>query len=156
KDLGEGGRIEGRTIGGNTSQRQVTRGQGRFQPTQKHPDVVVGGIVIQDVIEEPFVATIIDGGENAEGTIIEFIGGHGARKIGQRPSPGSRGPCVPAPFFPQPRPSSESWRRGQTRGGRATGANSLGGRAGRLRPPAGPPDPSRGGCTERRVVPDQR
>ena len=30
----------------------------------------------QDVIEDPLVAAIIDGGKNAEGAIIEFIGGH--------------------------------------------------------------------------------
>jgi hypothetical protein len=51
------------------------------QPPQKDPDILVGGIVIQDVIEEPLVAAIIDGGQNAEGTIIQFIGGPIARKI---------------------------------------------------------------------------
>jgi hypothetical protein len=46
KDLGEGCGIEGRTIGGHAQQRQVTRCQGRFQPTQKGPDVIVGGIMV--------------------------------------------------------------------------------------------------------------
>jgi hypothetical protein len=55
------------------------------QTPQKGPDIIVGGIVIQDVIEESLVAAIIDGGKNAEGTIIQFIGGHIARKICQRP-----------------------------------------------------------------------
>src|SRR5215469_12880628 len=59
-------------------------------------------------------------------------------------------------FFPQPRPSSGSWQKGQKRGGRARGANWRAGRASRLRPPAVPPDPSRGACTERRGAPDQR
>jgi len=45
-----------------------------LQPPEKRPDVVVGGIVIQDVIEEALVAAVIDGGEYAEGTVIEFIG----------------------------------------------------------------------------------
>ena len=45
----------------------------------------MGGIVIQDVIEEALVAAIIDGGENAEGAIIELIGGHIPRKIRQGP-----------------------------------------------------------------------
>jgi hypothetical protein len=46
KDLGEGGGIEWRTIGGYASQRQVTRCQGRVQPPQKGPDVIVGGIMV--------------------------------------------------------------------------------------------------------------
>src|SRR5438094_5122699 len=37
-------------------------------------------IVIQDVIEDPLVVAIIDGGKNTEGTIIQFIGSHIARK----------------------------------------------------------------------------
>jgi len=41
----------------------------------------VGRIVIQDVIEEALVAAIIDGGENAEGAVIELIGGHIPGKI---------------------------------------------------------------------------
>jgi hypothetical protein len=55
KDLGEGGRIEGRTIGGHAPQCQVTHCQGRLQPLQKGPDIIVGGIVIQDVIEDALV-----------------------------------------------------------------------------------------------------
>jgi hypothetical protein len=33
-------------------------------------------IGVQDVIEDPLVAAIIDDGENAEGAVIELIGGH--------------------------------------------------------------------------------
>jgi hypothetical protein len=40
KDLGEGLGIEGRAIGGDASQRQATRLQGRFEPIQKGPDVM--------------------------------------------------------------------------------------------------------------------
>ena len=70
----EGCRIERRAIGRDAQQRQVACCEGRLQPTEKRPDVVVGGIVIQDVIEEALVAAVIDGGEYAEGTVIEFIG----------------------------------------------------------------------------------
>jgi hypothetical protein len=41
----------------------------------------MGGIVIQNLIEEPLVTAIIDHRENAERTIIHFIGGHIARKV---------------------------------------------------------------------------
>jgi len=41
----------------------------------------VSGIVIQDVREDTLVATIIDNGQNAEGAIIQFIGGqHNPKK----------------------------------------------------------------------------
>jgi len=46
KDLGEGRGIERRAIGGDAQERQVTGDQGGFQPPQKGPDVVVGGIMV--------------------------------------------------------------------------------------------------------------
>src|SRR5215472_10632280 len=154
--LPEGYRIERRAIGGDTAEGQVACRQSHFESPEKRPDVLVGGIVIQDVIEDPFVAAIINRRQNAEGAIIHFIGGDIARKIRQGPVKEVRVQARLRLFFPQPRPSSEWSQRGQRRDGRARGASSPDGRAGRLRPPAVPPDPSRGACTERRVAPDQR
>ena len=76
KHLHEGGGIEGRAIGREAAEGQGTCRQGRCEPPEKRPDISVGGIVIQPVIEEALVAAIIDRGENAEGAIIELIGGH--------------------------------------------------------------------------------
>ena len=105
KDLGEGLGIERRAIGGDTPQCQVTRLQSAFEPTEKSSDVLVGGIVVSDVIEEALVTAIIDRGENAEGTVIEFIGSDVARKGFQRPVQ-KRTAHVPLRlFFPQPPPS---------------------------------------------------
>ncbi len=81
KNLGEGRGRERRALGGDAPQRQVTRCQGRFQPTQKGPDVLVVGVVVSDVIEDALVAAIIDCGEHTEGTIREFVGSHIPRKI---------------------------------------------------------------------------
>src|SRR5215470_2127230 len=148
--------IERRAIGRDTSEGQVACRQGRFESPEKRPDVVVGGIVIQDVIEETLVAAIIDRGENAEGAVIELIGDHIPGKISQRPVQEVRVHARLRLFSPQPRPSSGSWQKGQRHDGRATGANSLGGRASRPRPRAGPPEQSPDGYTERRVAPDQR
>src|SRR2546429_5305000 len=116
----------------------------------------MGGIVIQDVVEEALVAAIIDGGENTEGAVIELIGGHVARKIRQRPVQEVRVHTHLRLFFPQPRPSSGSWQKGQRHGGRARGANSRAGRASHPRPRAAPPGPSRDGCTDCRVGRDRR
>src|SRR5262249_18814101 len=107
---------------------------------EKRPDVLVGGIVIQHVIEEALVAAIIDGGKYAEGAVIELIGGHIPRKIRQGPVKEVRVQARLRLFFPQPRPRSGSWQKGQRPRGSARGANSRAGRAGRLRPPAVPPD----------------
>src|SRR4029453_12261152 len=104
----------------------------------------------------PLVAAIIDGGQNAEGTIIEFIGGHIARKICQRPVKKVGVHARLRLFSPQPRPSSGWSQRAQRRDGRATGANSLGGRASRPRPRAAPPDRLPGGYTDCPAGPEQR
>src|SRR5262249_20110378 len=143
-------------IGGDTAEGQAACYQGRVQTPQKGPDIIVGGIVIQDVIEDPLVAAIIDGGKNAEGTIIQFIGGHIARKICQRPVKEIGVHARLRLFSPQLRPSSEWSQRAQRRDGRATNANSLGGRASHPRPRAARPSPSRGGCIDRRVGRDRR
>src|SRR5215468_12224321 len=108
KHLREGGGIEGRAIGRDAAEGQVTCRQGRFEPPEKGPDILVGGIVIQDVIEEALVAAIIDGREYAEGAVIELIGGHIPRKISQGPVQKVGAHARLRLFFPPPRPSSGS------------------------------------------------
>src|SRR2546428_14094387 len=73
KHLHEGCGIEGRAIGREAAEGQGTCRQGRVQTSQKGPDIIVGGIVIQDLIENALVAAIIDGGKNAKGTIIHAL-----------------------------------------------------------------------------------
>ncbi len=70
KDLGEGRGRARRAIGRDTQQRHVTCHQGRFQPPQKRPDIIVVGIVVSDVIEDALVAAIIDSGEHTKGAVI--------------------------------------------------------------------------------------
>jgi hypothetical protein len=53
-------RIERRAIRRDTLEHQVTSRQGRFQPPQKSRDVVMIGIVIEDLVENPFILPIID------------------------------------------------------------------------------------------------
>jgi len=74
--LYEGGGRERRAIGRDTEEGQVACRQGRVESLEKRPDVVVGGIVIQDVIEDPLVAAIIDRREHTARSVIELIGGH--------------------------------------------------------------------------------
>src|SRR5215470_6715167 len=148
--------IERRAIGRDTSEGQVACRQGRFESPEKRPDVVVGGIVIQDVIEETLVTAIIDRGEHTEGTIIEFIGGDIPRKIRQGPVKELRVHARLRLFFPLPPPSFGSWQRARRHGGRARDASSPDGRASRPRPRCAPPDRSPGGYTDCQGVPDRR
>src|SRR5256885_16569533 len=115
----------------------------------------MGRIVIQHVIEDALIAAIIDRGENAEGSIIELIGSHIPGKIRQGPIKEVRIHARLRLFSPPLRPSSGSSRRAQRRGGHATGATSLGGRASRPRPPAAPPDPAPGGGPDCLWPPDR-
>jgi hypothetical protein len=116
----------------------------------------VGGIVIQDIVEEALGAALIDGGEHAEGAVLELLGGHRPGKISQGPVQAVGIQARLRLFFPQPRPSAGSWQKGQRRGDLARGASARAGRAGRPRPQAGPPEHSRGGGTDRGVAPERR
>ena len=53
-------RIERRAIRRDTLEHQVTSRQGRLQPPQKSRDVVMIGLVIEDLGEHPFILPIID------------------------------------------------------------------------------------------------
>src|SRR5207244_12142002 len=73
-----------------TSRRYALEGQGpllqsRFQTPQKGRDIVMGGIVIEDGIENALVPPIVDGREHTIGPLIELISRHVARKRLQCP-----------------------------------------------------------------------
>jgi hypothetical protein len=156
QDRGAGWGRAGRTSGGHAQQRQVPRCQGRLPPTQKGPDVLVGGIMVSDVIADALVTALIDRGEHPEGTGLECIGSDIPRKIRQGPVQELGVHARLRLFFPPPRPSVGSGQRARTRGSRARGANAPGGRAHRLRPRCGPPDRSPGGYPDCPVGPEQR
>ena len=74
--LPEGRRGERRAIGGDTAEGQAACRQGGFSPPEQHPDVLVGGSVIQDLVAETLLTAIIDNGQHAEGAIIAFLSRH--------------------------------------------------------------------------------
>src|SRR6266567_1362861 len=119
--------------------RQAARIQDCFQAPKKRVDLVMARIVIEDLIQNPFVLSIADGRQDARGALIEFIDSHRARKGLKRPVQKRTAHLTLRLFSPQPRPSFGSWQRAQTRGDRATGASWWAGRASRLRPPGAPP-----------------
>jgi hypothetical protein len=132
------------------SGREAAAGHGPCRPGRGHtpqagPDSLVGGSMIPDVRAQPLVAALSDGGKQAQGPILPCLGGHRARNIRQRPVTAGGVQARLRLVFPQPRPSAGASPTAPRRGGRATGANALGGRANRLRPRAAPPERSRGG-----------
>src|SRR5712691_6599941 len=120
-------------------ERQIALIQGRFQAPKKRVDIVMARIVIEDLIQNPFVLSIVDGRQYAIGPLIEFIDSHIARKGLKRPVQKRTAHLTLRLFSPQPRPSFGSWQRAQTHGDRATGASWQGGRASRFLPPGAPP-----------------
>jgi hypothetical protein len=58
KDRADGLGIEGRAIGGDAMQGQITIVQRPFQAVQKGDDVVMSGITIEHLIENAFVGSI--------------------------------------------------------------------------------------------------
>jgi len=63
-------------IGRDAHKRQVACLQGGLQSPPQGPEVVVGGLVLQDVLEDALVAAMIDRGKHAEGALRPCIGGH--------------------------------------------------------------------------------
>ena len=58
---------------------------GCLEASEKAPDVLVGRVVIEDLIDEPFEPAVIDHGQHTEGPVVEFVGGDIAREVVERP-----------------------------------------------------------------------
>jgi len=54
--------IQRRTVGCNPSQGQPSTVQFRPEPTKKEGHIVMGGIVVQNLVEEPFEGAVIHNG----------------------------------------------------------------------------------------------
>jgi hypothetical protein len=67
-------RIEGRAIGGDALELQVAMRQRRLQSRQQGSEVIMGGIVIQDLIENPLGRSIVDHRPPTVEPLIKFIG----------------------------------------------------------------------------------
>jgi len=139
KYLGNRLRIQGRTIGCDAPDHVPTSRNQFLQAAQKLGNVPVSRVVLQNLVEQPALLTGIDGRQDTEGTVIQFVGRQVAREVGQSPIQVIGLNLRLAFFFPLTRPSSRSWRMGQRRGDRARGARRPCDRASRLRTPVGRP-----------------
>lgn len=108
KDLGNRPGIERRGIGGDAHNGEATGGEGDLKTPEKAPDVLVGGVVIEHLIDEPFAAAVIDNGQHTERPVVEFIGGDVAGEVSECPGeivPGDPHRC----FFSHWPPPSFAW-----------------------------------------------
>jgi len=140
----------------DTPTRQGACRPGRGQTPQTRSEVVVGGIVVEDVSEEARGAAMIARREPTDRSVRALLSGHSARTVRQRPGQAGGGPARLRLVFPPPRPRFGSWHKGPRRGGLATGAHAPGDTASRPRPRAVPPGPSHGGGTDGWGAPERR
>ena len=139
--------IQGRAIGGDAPQRQAAQPQRHPEAPEEGRDVRVIGIVIEHLVEEPFEGAVVHDGQDAKRPIVQLVGRDVPREVSQAPVEIGR-PHLPGRLFsPRPPPSSGWWRRGQTRGDRATDANWRLDRASRPPRRVARPRKRRDGCS---------
>ena len=147
EDLGQGRRVEIGAVGGDPLERQPSSGQFLSEASQEVLDVVLGRVVVQDLVDQPLESPVVDDGQDAEGAIVEFVGGDVAGEALKRPVEIGVLEMGLSSFFPPLPPSSGPWRRAQTPGGLARGARMRSGRAIRPPPPAAQPGRRPGACS---------
>jgi hypothetical protein len=112
------------------------------------------GIVVQNLVEEPFEGAVVHDGQDAEGPIIQFIGCDIPGEISQNPVQ-IRGDDSPLGFFPPWPPPSSGWLpRERKPDGLATSAKMPPDRVYRLPPPIvrpGEPRDGYNGCRGRPI-----
>jgi hypothetical protein len=108
EDLRDRAGGERRGVGRDTQYSQAAGVEGRLKGPEEAPDVRVGGVVVQHVIDEPLEPAVIHNGQHTEGPVVELVGGDVAREVNQGPSEVVRGhrPCR---FFSHWPPPSSGW-----------------------------------------------
>ena len=137
EDLGNGGWVQRRAVGGDASQAQAASLQRLLEPLKELGDVLGRRVVIEDLVEQPLEPMVVYNRQDAVRPIVQFVRSDVAGEVGQNAVQVVIGDVVFGVFFPLPLPSSGGWRTGQRRGGHATGANWRSDKANRLQPPDG-------------------
>jgi hypothetical protein len=74
--------IEVRAVGGDSADGQPSGLQGPLEPAEERLDIGLGGIVVEDLVGQAFEGAIVDDRQDAEGSVIQLVGGDEAREIG--------------------------------------------------------------------------
>ena len=80
-------------------------GEGVLKTREKLPNVLVGRVVIEHLIDEPFETAVIDKRQHTERSIVEFIGGDVAGEVRECPVEIVSGDPFRRFFFHWPPPS---------------------------------------------------
>src|SRR5207253_2043159 len=106
-------RIQGRGVGGDALDLLASSANLVMQTRQEEEDVAASGVAIQHLEEQAPLLVGIDGGEDAEGAVIQFVHREVTGEPGQRLVEVSPLDVLFSFFPPPPRPSSGWWRRGR-------------------------------------------
>jgi len=117
--------IESRAIRRDPQQCLTAAVEDEFEATEERQDIVVGGIMVEDFVDNPLELPVIHDREYAERAVVELIGGDIAGEIAQGPIKVVTLDACLAFFFPTPRPSSEPWQRARRHDGPARDARTL-------------------------------
>ena len=126
---------------------QAAGGQDLLESREERRDVFLRRTVVEDFVDQPIEAMVVDDRQDAVRPVIELIGRNIAGEVRQGIVQIVLRDTVSGPFFPPLPPSSGPWRRGRRPDGLAISARMRSDRAGRLGPPGGPPAPRHAGCS---------
>ncbi len=147
EDLQNGLRIQSGTVGGDPLELQASVIEDLLEAPEELQDVLVRGVMVEDVEDEPLETAVVHDREHAEGTVVEFVGGNVSGELAKSPVQVVTLDARSAFFPPTPRPSSEWWRTGRKPGGLARDARRPLGMRDRSRRPAVPRWTPPGGCS---------
>lgn len=147
ENLGDRHGIQRGRIGRDAMQRETALLEHALEFTKESADVVVRRSVIQHLIADAFEAAIIDDGQDAVRTVVQFVGGDVAGEVREGPVKVGAFDLPGRFFFPPPPPSFGWWPKGRKRDDRARGANWPPRKASRPPRPGGRPWPRRDGCS---------
>src|SRR5262245_45958651 len=114
ENLGDRFRVQRGGIRGDAAQSQTALFKTGVKAPEKRLDIFMAGVVIQNLEKQTLEGAIVDNGQNAEGTVVQFISGDVAGEIAQRPVKVTALHLTGRLFSPRPRPSFGWWPRAQT------------------------------------------
>ena len=109
EDRGDRLGIQRRTVGRDSLEGQTAGGERLMEVAEQRHDVLVGRVVVENVVGEPFEGAIVDDREDAEGSVIQLVDGKEAREVGECPVEMLGIDLSRRLFPPRPPPSSGWW-----------------------------------------------
>ena len=83
KHLGDGRRVQRRTVGGDAVQAQPTGFQDFLEPHEELGDVFLGGIMVENLIDQALEPMVVHDRQDAVRPVVQFVGGDIAGEVGQ-------------------------------------------------------------------------